>query len=74
MNSNGPDVPKENPIEDNQVKTMKDDGKTVSLIGAIKTTMAFPHKKAKSNVEDDKIVPMDKINEELDEQERSQKA
>ena len=53
---------------------MKDDGKTISLGGAIKATMAFPHKKSKSNVEDDKIVPMDKINEELDELDRSQKA
>ena len=75
VNNNDPEVPKENPIDDNQVKTMEDDGKTISLGGAIKATMAFPHKKAKSKLEEDKIVPMDKINEDLEQgQVRSQKA
>ena len=74
MNDNNTEVPKDNPIDDNQGKTMKDDDKTISLEGAIKATMAFPQKKAKSNGEDDKIVPMDKINEENDELDRSHKA
>ena len=73
VNDNDPEVQKETPT-DNEGKTLEDDGKTISFGGAIKATMAFPHKKAKSILEDDKNAPMDKINEELDEQERSQKA
>ena len=74
VNDNDTEARKENPIDDNQGKTLKDDGKTISLEGTTKATMTFPQKKEKINVEDDKIVPMDKINEELDGQERSQKA
>ena len=74
VNDNDTEARKENPIDDNQGKTLKDDGKTISLEGTTKATMTFPQKKEKSNVEDLKIVPMDKITEENDELDRSPKA
>ena len=65
-------VPEEILVEVEQGRKTKGDSKAMSIAGVMKATMAFPRMKSKSNLEEDKIIPMDKINEDFDEPERSQ--